>query len=177
VTTIAELRRLVAARMKKLQVYDLFLRDRSVLEWFKDNSFVVHWLIRNGQSRQYHEESHAFWTHLSDAEKRDLVANWLKLVEHGQRLLGDARQGGIGIGYGPAEPAPPKRADEVRAWAHDADVFIQKMEGTRQRKRIETRIDPHPSLDIAGPLKTLSTIVVVGVGGLLLVSILRMTRG
>ena len=177
-TTIDELRRMINARLAKLRTYDLFLRDRTALEWLKDNSFIVHWIIRNDASRARHEETHAFWTHLSDAEKRELVAQWLKLVEHGRRLAGEARLGGIGLGYGAKETAPPVRAAEVRAWAADVDAFVGKFESARQVKRIEARVDPHPSLDsAASTLKTIGTIVAVGVGGILLINVLGAVRG
>lgn len=172
--TIDELRRAVSARLAKLRTYDLFLRDRTAFEWLKDNSFIVHWIVRNDSSRARHEESHAFWEHLSDAEKRTLVSQWLTLVENGQRLAGDARKGGIGVGYGPKETAPPARATEVQAWCKDVDAFVAKFEKTRQAKRVETRVDPHPTLEsFGGSLKTIGIVVAAGVGGLLLIELLR----
>lgn len=88
--TIAELRTKLKARMDKLRSYDLFLRDRNVIEWFKDNSAIVHWVVRSKDSRARHEESHEFWAHLDDAQKRQLVARWIDLVEAGAKLQGDA---------------------------------------------------------------------------------------
>ena len=176
--TVDDLRKAVNGRLGKLRTYDLFLRDRTAFEWLKDNSFIVHWLVRNDASRMRHEESHAFWDHLSAPEKRELVSQWVRLVEQGTRLAGDARQGGIGIGYAPMETAPPSKTAEVHAWAAEVDAFLRKFEGVRQRKRIEARVDPHPSLDsVGGSLKTIGTIVAIGVGGLLLIEILSTVRG
>lgn len=172
-TTIGELRSKIAARMKKLRSYDLFLRERTVVEWFKDNSAIVHWLVRNKDGRERHEESHAFWTHLSATDKRQLIARWVKLVDDGAKLGGEARQGGIGIGYGANEPAPPARAYTVRSWLDEADAFIAKFDGTRQKMKIEARVDPNPGLHLFGSsLKTIGWVLGIGVVGILAVSLI-----
>ena len=53
----------------KLRSYDLFLRDRTVFEWWKDNAPAVRWM-RSATSRATHDESHEFWAHLDEGEKR-----------------------------------------------------------------------------------------------------------
>jgi hypothetical protein len=175
--TIGELRTKLKSRMDKLRSYDLFLRDRTVIEWFKDNSAIVHWLARDQTSRTKHEESHDFWTHLGDAEKRQLVARWVKTVETGAKLQGDARQGGIGVGYGANEPTPPARASSIKDWLRDADDFISQFENTRQKMRIEARVNPSsPTNFLGNALKPLVWAVGLGVVGIVAVTMLTRPR-
>lgn len=175
--TIGELRAKIKSRLDKLRSYDLFLRDRTVIEWFKDNSAIVHWLIRDDKSRARHEESHEFWSHLSDADKRQLVARWVKLVEEGTRLSGDARGGGIGVGYGPTETAPPTRANAIEKWIKDADAFIGQFQKKRQTMRIEARVHPSSSLDFVGKaVRPLAWTLGLGLVGVVAVVVLTRSR-
>lgn len=175
--TIGELRTKLKARMDKLRSYDLFLRDRNVIEWFKDNSAIVHWLVRDKDSRARHEESHEFWTHLDDAAKKKLVARWVELVETGTKFQGDARTGGIGVGYGPNETAPPSRANPIEDWVRRADAFIGQFENTRQKMRIEARVNPSSTTNFLGnALRPIAWAVGLGVVGLIAVTILTRPR-
>jgi hypothetical protein len=170
--TIAELRTKLKARMDKLRSYDLFLRDRNVIEWFKDNSAIVHWVVRSKDSRARHEESHEFWAHLDDAQKRQLVARWIDLVEAGAKLQGDAGKGGIGVGYGPNETVPPSRATAIGDWIHRADDFIGQFENKRQKMRIESRVNPPSATDFLGKaLRPIAWAVGLGVVGIVAVTI------
>jgi hypothetical protein len=174
---IGELRTRLKARMDKLRSYDLFLRDRNVIEWFKDNSAIVHWLVRSKDSRARHEESHEFWAHLDEAQKRKLVARWIELVEAGAKLQGDAGHGGIGVGYGPNETAPPSRATVVDDWLGRADDFIGQFENTRQKMRVESRVNPSSATDFLGKaLRPIAWVVGIGVVGVLAVTILTRPR-
>jgi hypothetical protein len=175
--TIGELRAKLKARMDKLRTYDLFLRDRTVIEWFKDNSAIVHWLVRDPASRARHEESHEFWTHLGEAEKRQLIGRWINLVETGARLQGDARQGGIGVGYGAHETAPPARTQALAGWLRDADDFVGQFEQTRQRMKVEARINPStPARFLSDALRPLLWAVGLGVVGIVAFTILTRPR-
>jgi hypothetical protein len=174
--TIGELRVKLKKRLDQLRVYDLYLRDRSVAEWFKDNSIIANWL-RTSQSRDYHKESHEFWSHLDDGEKRQLVGKWIDLIERGRQLSGDARQGGIGVGYGPSETAPPARAQSVSGWLAQADDFIASFEKLRQRMRVEARVDTNPVTSWLGnAMRPLVWTLGLGVVGLVAFNMLSQRR-
>lgn len=175
--TIGELRAKLKSRMDKLRSYDLFLRDRTVIEWFKDNSAIVHWLVRDKNRRTRHEESHEFWVHLDDATKKKLVARWVDLVEAGAKFQADARNGGIGVGYGPGETAPPSRAHAIDEWVRRADDFIGQFENTRQKMRIEARVNPSSATDFLGKaLRPIAWALGIGVVGVLAVTIITRPR-
>jgi hypothetical protein len=172
--TIGSLRRQIKKRLDKLRSYDLFLRDRTVFEWWKDNAPAVRWM-RGAESRARHDESHEFWTHLDEGQKRQQVAAWLKLVERGLTLAGDARQGGIGLGYGPNEPAPPKRAAAASNWLEHADAFVQSFEVLRQKMRTEARIHPSTTASyLSNALKPFAW--AIGLGAVGVVTLLLLTR-
>lgn len=180
IRTIATMRKQLKKRLDKLRSYDLFLRDRTVIEWFKDNSLAVRWMRQPG-SQAVHDESHEFWAHLDEAEKRQYVGNWIKLVETGVKLAGDARGGGIGLGYGPSEPTPPKRAAAIDDWISEADAFIRTFENTRQKKRIESRVNPSTATNylsnaLKPALRPIAWSVGLGVAGVIAFLILTRPR-
>jgi hypothetical protein len=170
--TIGSMRKKLKARLDKLHSYDLFLRDRTVLEWYKDNAPAARYF--RGTTQATHDESHQFWVHLSEGEKRQYVAKWLKLVETGVKLAGDARGGGIGLGYGPSEPTPPKRLAAIQDWLDEADAFVKTFEDTRQKMRIESRVNPSTASSILSnalkPVAWTIGLAAVGVIGLVLLT-------
>jgi hypothetical protein len=172
--TIGQLRKQLKHRLDKLRSYDIFLRDRTVFEWWKDNAPAVRWL-RQSSSVAFHDESHEFWSHLSESEKRQQVSAWVKLVERGLILAGDARKGGIGLGYGPTELTPPKRAAAIDDWLHDADAFIASFEALRQKMRVEARVSPSTTASyLSNALKPIAW--AVGLGTVGVIAILLLTR-
>lgn len=169
--TIGRLRTVLQKGLKALLQYDIFLRDRTAAEWLKDNSVVAAFRAPADQMR--HVEAHEFWTRLSDSDKKALLTEWQKLVQDGGDLLGDARYGGVGQGYGPSETAPPARSAKVLAWGKLVQAFLQKFEEKRAEKRVEARTNPHPSwdhfVDGLGSLKTIGWAFAIGMAGVLLV--------
>jgi len=163
----------VSQRLTKLRGYDLFLRDRTVMEWIKDNSALVNPvlpLLRSAKSTAIHEESHAFWTRLSDGERKAYVAEWIKLVDDGARLQAQTTSGGDA-----RAAAPPAIVEAVKAWAVRADSFISRFEQTRQAKRIEARSESH-SFDPFGSVKTAAIILGVGIVGAVAVGAFLLSR-
>jgi hypothetical protein len=174
--TIGSMRKKLKARLDRLRSYDLFLRDRTVTEWFKDNSLAVRWM-RGGRGQAIHDESHQFWVHLSEVEKRQYIGKWIKLVESGVKLAGDARGGGIGLGYGPSEPTPPRRRRAIQDWLEEADAFIKTFEDTRQKMRIESRVAPSTASSILGnALKPVAWTIGLGAVGLIALVLLARPR-
>jgi hypothetical protein len=158
-------------RFAKLRTYDLFLRDRTALEWIKDNSGLINFwapMLRSKESDKFHAESHEFWTRLSETERKAYVREWVQMVDDGARLqsqiVGDART-----------PAPATLVDAVKKWAVHADAFVSKFENARQEKRIEERSETHSFNPFSG-LKNAAILIGVGVVGAIALSIFLKSR-
>ena len=161
---IGKLRTVVQTGLKALAQYDIFLRDRTAIEWLKDNTWFQY--ARDAAARATHEEAPEFWGRLNDWEKRNLVESWMKLSKRGGVFLDDNKNGGIGAGFGPGEPAPPQRARAVLDWGSDVQSFLQQIEDLRSKKRVEARTDPHTG--IFGEVKNFAVGAAVVVGVLVL---------
>jgi hypothetical protein len=174
--TIGQMRKQLKQRLDKLRSYDIFLRDRTAYEWWKDNAPAVRWLRKPG-SVALHDESHEFWSHLREGDKRQRVSAWVQLVERGLTLSGDARKGGIGLGYGPQEPTPPKRAAAIDDWLHDADSFVEAFEALRQKMRVEARVNPSTATNyLSNALKPIAWAVGLGTIGVLAIVLFTRPR-
>jgi len=160
-TTIGRLRAVVQTGLRALAQYDIFLRDRTALEWLKDNTWFQY--ARDAADRSVHEEAPEFWGRLNDWEKRSLVESWMKLSKRGGAFLDESKNGGVGAGYGPNEPAPPARTKAVLEWGSEVQAFLKQIEDLRAKKRVEARTDPR--IGIFGELKqfAVGAAVVVGV--------------
>jgi len=170
---VGDARAVLEKGLAALRGYDVFLRDRTVAEWAKAITWAQ--FLDAEEVRLRNEEAHEFWSRLSETEKKSLVVEWIALVDGGRELLAPGNRGGVGQGYGPTEALPPSKAQAVASWGARAKAFFARIERLRGQKRVEARTDPR-SWDPLSSLKTLGTVLAVGVVGAVVIGVFVAVR-
>jgi hypothetical protein len=145
------LRDTVQVALKRLALYDRFLRNPTFLESRGANNSLFQWMSGPDSITA---ELMEFWTRLSEAERKSYVGRYVQLVDSGPKLHAE-------LGTYPAANRPPTPLlDAVTTWIRDTQKFVSDIDALRYQKRVEVRSER----DVSFWDKLKRAVLVVAVG-------------